>query len=358
MKTRIALVCGGPSSEHEVSLWSTAAILKNINPDKYEIFVFYIDKQFGSCFFPALAGSDLKIPVRNVAPARQPNGSHGGGHSVAGGSEDKSLFLPFLEGIEKNLKTVDKAVLMGIHGEFVEDGRLQNILDFFGIKYTGSGMAASVLAMDKYSSTNLVEKVLGVRLPKTIIFNPDSSDPDYKQIDFPVILKPNDAGSSVGVKILKTENELKTEIEKLKKDSKFDYWLLQEYIDDAIELSCGCLQKANKEFIQLPPIEIIPQKAEFFDYDSKYQKGGSKEIAPPESTSKELSAKISLLACQIHQLLRCKTYSRSDFLVKGNEIYYLEINTLPGMTQTSLLPQEAKAAGISFSELIDFIVEN
>ncbi|HCI05540.1 TPA: D-alanine--D-alanine ligase, partial [Patescibacteria group bacterium] len=262
------------------------------------------------------------------------------------------------------------AVLMGIHGEFVEDGRLQNLLDFFGVKYTGSGMAASVLAMDKYSSTNLAEKSfgvsphtssglgVGVKLPKTIIFNSDNSDLDYRQIGFPVVLKPNDAGSSVGVKILKTAQELEQEIEKLKNDRKFDYWLLQEYIDGAIELSCGCLQKSSKEFVQLPPIEIIPQKAEFFDYDSKYQKGGSKEVTPPESISKELSAKISLLACQIHQLLRCRTYSRSDFLVKGKDVYYLETNTLPGMTGTSLLPQEARAAGISFSELIDFIIEN
>ncbi len=346
MKTKIALVCGGPSSEHEVSLWSTQAILKNINPDKYEVFVFYIDQQLGTRFFSVKVGDELNIP------------------------QDKSLCLPFLEGIEKNLKTVDKAVLMGIHGEFVEDGRLQNILDFFGVKYTGSGMQASVLAMDKYSSINLAEKILGVhphtfsslgvgvKIPKTIIFNPDNFEIDYQNTIFPVVLKPNDAGSSVGVKILKAEKDLKTEIEKLKNDSKWDYWLLQEYISGAIELSCGCLQKSNKEMLKLPPIEIIPHQADFFDYNSKYQKGGSREITPPESVSKEISDKVSELACQIHQVLRCKTYSRSDFLVKNNDVYYLETNTLPGMTQTSLLPQEAKAAGISFSELIDFIIEN
>ncbi len=341
MKTKIALICGGPSSEHEVSLWSTSAILKNISPEKYEVFVFYIDRHLNTCFFSVVSGSELKIP------------------------QDRNLYLPFLEGIEKNLKTVDKAALMGIHGEFVEDGRLQNILDFFGVKYTGSGMASSVLAMDKYSSTNLAEKVLGVKLPKAIIFNPQNSFLDFSARGgsafgrgFPVVLKPNDAGSSVGVKILKTQEELKTEIEKLKIDSKFDYWLLQEYIAGAIELSCGCLQKANKEMLKLPPIEIIPHRADFFDYDSKYQVGGSREITPPESVSKKLADKVSELSCRIHQVLRCKTYSRSDFLVKGSDIYYLETNTLPGMTQTSLLPQEAKAAGISFSELIDFIIEN
>ncbi len=342
MKSKIALVCGGPSSEHEVSLWSTQAILKNISPEKYEVFVFYIDKQLNTCFFGVKPGDELNI------------------------SQNKDLYLPLLKGIEKNLKTVDKAVLMGIHGEFVEDGRLQNILDFFGVKYTGSGMASCVLAMDKYSSTNLVEKIFGdspergrgVKLPKTKIFNPDNNDLDYSNLVFPVVLKPNDAGSSVGVKILKTQEELKTEIEKLKNDSKFDYWLLQEYISGAIELSCGCLQKANKEMLTLPPIEIIPHKADFFDYDSKYQVGGSREITPPESISKEQSDRISKLACQIHRVLRCKTYSRSDFLIKGTDVYYLETNTLPGMTQTSLLPQEAKAAGFSFSQLIDFIIEN
>lgn len=334
MKTKIALICGGPSSEHEVSKWSTAAILKNIEPNKYEIFIFYINQELNTCFFPVKAGDELEIP------------------------QNKSLLQSFLEGVQKNLKTIDKAVLMGIHGEFVEDGRLQNLLDFFGVKYTGSGMQASVLAMDKYSSTNLVQKSFDVKLPKTIIFNPDVFKIDYKKLSFPIVLKPNDAGSSVGVKILRNGKELKTEIEKLCCDSKWDYWLLQEYIANGIEVSCGCLEKKNKEMISLPPIEIIPQKAEFFDYDSKYQKGGSREISPPENISKELSDKISKLAVKIHQLLRCKTYSRSDFLVKGNEVYYLETNTLPGMTATSLLPQEAKAAGISFSELIDFVIEN
>ncbi|OGY39892.1 MAG: hypothetical protein A2418_01830 [Candidatus Brennerbacteria bacterium RIFOXYC1_FULL_41_11] len=334
MKIKIALVCGGPSSEHEVSLWSTTAILKNINPDRYEIFVFYIDKQLNTCFFPAQSGDGLELP------------------------QDKNLYLPFLEGIQKNLKSVAKAVLMGIHGEFVEDGRLQNIFDFFGIKYTGSGMQSSVLAMDKYSSTNFVQKVCGVKIPEAIIFNPDNIGVDLRGTIFPVVLKPNDAGSSVGVKILKTQEALETEIERLKNDSKFDYWLLQEYISDAIELSCGCLEKSNKEMVKLPPIEIIPHRADFFDYDSKYQKGGSREITPPENVSKEISDKVSNLACKIHRVLRCKTYSRSDFLVRGREIYYLETNTLPGMTATSLLPQEAKAAGISFSELIDFIIEN
>lgn len=324
-----------------MSLWSTQAILKNISPEKYEVFVFYIDKQLNTCFFSVVSGSELKIP------------------------QDRNLYLPFLEGIEKNLKTVDRAVLIGIHGEFVEDGRLQNILDFFGVKYTGSGMASSVLAMDKYSSTNLAEKVLGVKLPKAIIFNPQNSFLDFSARGgsafgrgFPVVLKPNDAGSSVGVKIVKTEKDLQAEIDKLKNDSKFDYWLLQEYIFGAVELSCGCLQKANKEMLKLPPIEIIPHQADFFDYNSKYQKGGSKEITPPQSISKDLSDKVSDMAAKIHQVLRCKTYSRSDFLVKGNEIYYLETNTLPGMTETSLLPQEARAVGISFSQLIDFIIEN
>ncbi|MEW5805452.1 MAG: ATP-grasp domain-containing protein [Patescibacteria group bacterium] len=332
-KQKIALVCGGPSSEHEVSLKSTAAILKNINSDKYEIFVFYLDKQLNSCFFEVKAGQDLVIP------------------------QDRSLYLPFLDGIQKNLTQCDKAVLMGIHGEFVEDGRLQNILDFFGIKYTGSGMEASVLAMDKYDSMNLAEKLVGIKMPKTIIFN--SQNPvDLSGFEFPLVLKPNNAGSSVGVRIIKSKNELEQALEQIKTEFKFDYWLIQEYITNALEISCGCLEKTNGEFIQLPPIEIIPKVSSFFDYSAKYQVGGSKEITPPQSISKELSDRVSKLACQIHQVLRCKTYSRSDFLVQGEQVVYLETNTLPGMTQTSLLPQEAKAAGISFSELIDFVIEN
>jgi D-alanine-D-alanine ligase len=136
------------------------------------------------------------------------------------------------------------------------------------------------------------------------------------------------------------------------------YFIIQPLIESDIEVSCGCLEKKNGEVVKLPAIEIIPQSSTFFDYKAKYVKGGSKEITPPEHISEDMADRISQLAVDIHRVLGCSVYSRSDFLIKGNDIFYLETNTLPGMTNTSLLPQEAEAGGISFSKLIDFLVEN
>lgn len=329
---KIVLICGGPSSEHEVSIASTQAILKNIDRQKYEVWLFYITKDLRSCFYKP--EKDFFVP------------------------EDPRLeFLPLLDGIKKNLLGVDLAVLMGVHGEFVEDGVLQMLLEYHGIKYTGSDVKASALCMDKYSSTSLVEKVLGVKIPKTFLFDIDQPDFNF-EIKYPLVFKPNYAGSSVGVFIIKSQAELEEKITFAKKHFEFRYWLIQEYLEKVIEISCGCLEKKSGEIIELPPIEILPQVAEFFSYEAKYQKGGSKEISPPQNLSSEISAKVSNLAGKIHKLFRCRTYSRSDFLVKDSEIYFLETNTLPGMTETSLLPQEARAFGMNFSELIDFVVQN
>jgi D-alanine-D-alanine ligase len=125
-----------------------------------------------------------------------------------------------------------------------------------------------------------------------------------------------------------------------------------------MELSCGCLEDISGNIRNLPAIEIIPQTSDFFDYNAKYTIGASIEITPPEHISKEIADKISILTGEIHKVLGCRLYSRSDFFVKGKDIYYIETNTLPGMTSTSLLPQEAKADGIGFTELLDFLIEN
>jgi D-alanine-D-alanine ligase len=133
--------------------------------------------------------------------------------------------------------------------------------------------------------------------------------------------------------------------------------LLQEYIK-GLEISVGCLEKTDGEFIKLPPIEIIPTHSEYFDYESKYIAGASLEITPPEHISKELAETISRFAMVVHKLLGCTVYSRTDIIVKDDEIYFLETNTLPGMTANSLLPKEAAAVNIEFRQLITFLIEN
>jgi D-alanine-D-alanine ligase len=268
---------------------------------------------------------------------------------------------------EENLKNLFDEVLklkdmhmniLALHGEFGEDGIFQSILQFLEIPFTGCQSFASALCMDKYRSGLIVEKEINVNVPNTEIYKLDTLLHDYKYTS-DICIKPNAKGSSVGVYLIKNQKDLNVALDNLEKDFDIDTdFIIQPLIDSDIEVSCGCLEKRDGTFVKLPAIEIIPQTSTFFDYKAKYVKGASKEITPPEHVSEDIAEKLSQLAVDIHKILGCSVYSRSDFLIQGNDIYYLETNTLPGMTNTSLLPQEAKAAGISFSELIDFLIEN
>lgn len=328
MKKKIAIFYGGPSSEHNVSINSAKTIYKFLNKKKYKIAVCYISKTLTA-----------KIVTEDNPTFEKINAT-----------------IPLLEVLETIKKENYFALLAGIHGEFVEDGKLQSLLEYFNIPYSGSDSKSSALSMDKYRSMLLVNTLSPIELPETFIVSSQNIYP--KVFKFPVIIKPNTLGSSVGISIVKTPQELKKVIADLKKRYPSQELLIQELIQDSVELSCGVLQKKNGEFLLLPPIEIIPKRNNFFDYDSKYLVGGSEEITPPISIDKNMSDKISSLSTKIHTLLGLKTFSRSDFLIKKGTIYYLETNTLPGMTATSLLPQEAAAAGISYTKLLDFIIEN
>jgi D-alanine-D-alanine ligase len=328
---KIALVAGGPSSEHEVSINSTKAILAALDRKKYDVYVFYITKDLQSTFFKPL--EDFKIPNETAA------------------------YVPLMQGIEENLTQVDLAFLAGIHGEFVEDGQLQSILDVFKIKYSGSDRTSSALCMDKYRSSLIVNNMEGLMLPDTDYVD-ITLDLDTEGLSYPLICKPNSMGSSVGLAILNDEKELRKYFDGLKIQNKYRYVLLQEYIHDGVEVSCGCLEDKNGEITMLPPVEIVPLASKLFDYKSKYEVGGAREVSPPPSLSEELSNSISILASQIHVLLGCHTYSRSDFMIKDEKVYYMETNTLPGMTSTSLLPKETKAIGMDYRAFVEFLIEN
>ena len=329
MLKKIAIFCGGPSSEHEVSLNSASTIYKFIDKKKYELYFFYISKSSKCKLLIARDSVDL---TKITANASLPKG--------LADLKKRNIF----------------ALLAAVHGEFGEDGKLQSLLELYGIPYSGSDVAASALCMDKFRSM-LVMHSTGAICPNTSLeeISPTISKP--KNMEFPVIVKPNKLGSSVGVAKATNTEELVANSMLLKKHYGLNHIIVQEYIDGT-ELSCGVLQTKNNKFIRIPPIEIIPKKAELFDYASKYEVGGSEEVSPPRTVSKELSEKIIDISTTAHVVLGCKTYSRSDFMLKDEKIYFLEINTLPGMTGTSLLPQEAKAIGKSYTQLLDFIIEN
>lgn len=323
---KVAIFCGGPSSEHEVSLSSAQAILNHIDRDKFIPYIFFIKKDLKSSFYKA--GKSISTN-KNVA------------------------YIEFSELLKKEKDNFEVALLAALHGEFGEDGTIQLILENLGIKYTGSDSKSSKICMDKLLTMKIIADIKEINFPKTkkIILNENLTI--KSPLEFPVFIKPNALGSSVLAFIIKNHKEFDSAIDEYSKNGIKEI-LVQELID-GIEIQCGCLEKKNGELIKLPPIEIRPN-SDFFDYNSKYDIGGAEEITPPISISKNMSNKISDLTLKIHKRLECRTYSRTDFIYRNKKIYFLEINTLPGMTGTSLLPQEADAAGINFQELITFII--
>lgn len=328
---KVIIICGGPSSEYEISLLSCQSIINNIDYNKYSVSICLIDKE-------------CNCTIKEISKPEKISTNTKGN-------------IKFTKALEK-LNKYDVA-LLATHGQFGEDGVLQTYLEQNNIKYTGSDAYASRLCMDKYRSAIIVNSKCNILIPKTELVSLKNLKERLTKIDLPVFIKPNKNGSSIcSYMIKKLEN-----IDSIIKDfysnhTDEDEILIQELIDNSVEISCGCLEKNNHEYIPLPPIEILPQKAEFFDYKSKYIKGESIERIPAIGISGKLREYISNITIDIHKILGCRLYSRSDFLVQNEKVYYLETNTLPGMTDNSLIPQEAKAIGISYKELISFYIEN
>lgn len=241
-------------------------------------------------------------------------------------------------------------VFLALHGAMGENGSLQATLDNFGIKcYTGSGYAGSLLAMDKAVSKQLMAQN-GIPNAHGIIYDTDvdSVERVSGEVGYPCVVKPANCGSSVGVSIVSDESEL---VEALDYAKKYENKIVIEEKIEGREFSVAVL-----DGVALPPIEIIPTDG-WYDYKNKYQ-GTTKEVTPAEITP-EQTARISDLALSVHKVLGLGGYSRVDFLLnkEDGEFYCLEVNTLPGMTPNSLMPQEAAAAGITYNELCEKIVD-
>ena len=321
----ILILCGGPSSEYEVSIFTTKEILKNIDISKFNPTIGLMNKDKEISFMSPSIFLSNKYPK----------------------------YLSFNKSITK-IKKYD-FVLISMHGEFGEDGKLQRVFERNGIKYHGSDSVSSKLCMDKFKSTKLVNKNLKILSPKTLKLKlKDIFKHEYK---YPLFIKPNRLGSSVGAGLITNRKELTNFIKEVKsKTYSSDYFLLQEYIK-GVEVSCGVLENKKGKFTHLHPVEILP-KSIFFDYKSKYSDGESVDNCPPKSIPEDICKMISKHSKNIHKLLKCKTYSRSDYIYSNNKIYYLETNTLPGLTKNSLLPREVKEIGMKYSEFITFLIEN
>lgn len=236
-------------------------------------------------------------------------------------------------------------VFMALHGEDGEDGKVQAIFDMAGIKYTGSGPLGSAIAMDKEISKQLFEQN-GILTPKGKTVK--KSDNDTANIGFPCVVKPCSRGSSVGVSIVETPDAYKAALDF---GFKYDNALIVEQYIKGRECSVGVI--AGRA---LPAIELCPKEG-FYDYKNKYQSGLTDEYCPADF-SEEITEKLRSNAKRVVEVLKLDVYARMDFIVDADgNTWCLEANTLPGLTSTSLLPQEAAAVGISYESMCELIID-
>jgi D-alanine-D-alanine ligase len=302
-KLTVALLSGGRSAEREVSLKSGEQVYQALDKDKYTIHRY-----------------DPK--------------------------DDLARLIQEAPGID--------VALIILHGRLGEDGTIQGLLELLDIPYHGSGVLGSALGINKILSKRLYEHA-GLPVSPYLVLDKADSDAGSKvqeALAFPVVVKPEHEGSSIGLSIVAEANKLKPALELA---GQYDRLVLVEKYIKGTEITGGVLGNLNPE--PLPLVEIIPgDQHDFFDYEAKYKPGATEEICPAR-LGKELTEKAQHYAVRAHQALRCRGYSRTDMIVAQEEVYVLETNTIPGMTATSLYPQAAAAAGISFSELLDRLIE-
>ncbi|MCS7250282.1 MAG: D-alanine--D-alanine ligase [candidate division WOR-3 bacterium] len=237
---------------------------------------------------------------------------------------------------------------IALHGKPGEDGTIQGFLELIGIPYTGSGVLASAIGMDKIL-TKILFQYGKIPTPKFITLNKNENllekiNLAEKELGFPMVIKPRYEGSSVGVEIIENKKELIRKAKILRKE--FGDIFFEEYIKGMIA-TCGILDDKP-----LPILELVPKRERFYSYKAKYTKGETEFIVPAR-LDKKTTLKIQELSLKAHKILGCKGYSRVDLVVKDDKKpYFLEINTLPGLTELSDLPKEAEALGISYDEVI------
>ncbi len=242
-------------------------------------------------------------------------------------------------------ENIDVAFLT-LHGRYGEDGTIQGMLEIMGIPYTGSGVLASSLAINKIMAKRIFQSY-NIATPHFVVLEDKAKIVSDSPLGYPVVIKPCSQGSTIGVNIVKTKKELNTAIEEsLRYDEKI---FLEEFISGR-ELTVGIIESEP-----LPVLEIRP-KSGFYDFYSKYTLGETEYLCPAP-IDEDLTLKIQGLGLLAHQALGCSDFSRVDFrLREDSSIFCLEVNTIPGMTKTSLLPKAAKQQGIAFPDLVERIL--
>ena len=327
-KIKVALIVGGTSPERKVSKSSGLSIYKALTALGYETIL--VDPAYGEN-----QPKDVETFFAEKDFAEISNENY-----------IKTLNMKLFDSID--------LAFLALHGKWGEDGTVQSLLELKGIKYTGSNVVSSAVTMDKAMSKILFQ-YYNIKTPKWITVSSNNYDLSSlvkeieKKVKYPCVIKPNDQGSTVGLTICENESTVNEAIKLAMKFS--DTALIEEYILGR-ELTVGILGQEV-----LPVLEIKP-KHNIYDYECKYTPGMS-EYEVPAKISDELSDNLRKTSLTAFKALGCEGYARVDFILsKDNVGYCLEVNTLPGMTSTSLVPKMAKSVGISFEELVDRIVKS
>ncbi|MEX0934162.1 MAG: D-alanine--D-alanine ligase [Candidatus Paceibacterota bacterium] len=313
-KIRVGVIRGGVSNEYSVSIKTGAAIINNL-PEKYEAVDIFIDKS--------------------------------GVWHCAGVVQHPADIFSHID-----------LVINALHGYYGEDGKIQALFEKYAIPYVGSDSFGSALAMNKVLAKEVFKKE-GLRSPYYAYIE-ESEDvlsrakELYRHMPQPTVVKPASGGSSFGVIIAKTFNEFLEGIENALAE---DTMVLIEECKKGKEISCGLVERfRGEEHYVFPPIEIItPKGSAFFDYEAKYN-GISQELCPAPSLSKEEKTEIMEMTRKAHKALSLRHYSRADFILTPQGAYLLEVNTLPGLTEESLLPKAVEAVGSSFQEFLEHLI--
>ncbi|HQU07651.1 MAG TPA: ATP-grasp domain-containing protein [Candidatus Paceibacterota bacterium] len=315
MQTIVGVLRGGPSREHEVSLASGHSILSNLSPERYTARDIFIDKQ-----------GTWHVAGRPVEPHRA-------------------------------LRQVD-VVLNALHGEYGEDGEVQKVLERNGVPYTGADSFASYLAAHKALAKERAREV-GLKTPRYTLIEARTGDDRHivesvRSFSQPMVVKPLRWGSSIGVSVVTGYAKLYEAVVDLLARGAGGV-LVEEYIRGR-EATVGVVENLRgEELYTPPPVEIVPpEKEEFFSYSAKYS-GGAREVCPAPFT-RAISNELMQAARTVHTALGARHYSRSDFIVAPNGVYYLETNTSPGLTNESILPKSLAAAGISLPYFFEHLV--
>jgi D-alanine-D-alanine ligase len=302
-KIRLALLSGGKSSEREVSLKSGDQVFAALDKNKYDIKRY--DPQ-----------TDLNQLIADAS-------------------------------------NLDVALII-MHGRWGEDGTIQGLLDLLELPYQGSGVMASAVGMNKEVSKMLYQQA-GLNVPKEMYFSRhDIINPAAVEVvvGLPAIIKPVNEGSSIGITVAHSPDQV---LDGINQALRYDHRVLVEEFITGLEVTAAVL--GNDDLQALPLVEIIPGESyHFFDHEAKYKPGATKEIVPAR-LSPEMTTRVQEYGLKAHQALGCRGYSRTDTIIRGDDIYALETNTIPGMTATSLFPQAAAAAGLPFPDLLDRLVE-